>query len=152
MITAAKVEDAGACSNILHEWIAENPWFPSDAPESASEQSMQQRIENGQVFVAQFHDEINGFIAFANGYLDCLYLTPEARNRGMGVKLLEQAKAQNPLGLNLWVLAQNQGARRFYTREGFEEIAFGDGSDNEENLPDIKMEWQPEEALNDTPT
>ena len=136
MITVAKAEDAGACSNILHEWIAENPWFPNDAPESASEQSMQHRIAHGQVFVARTPNEINGFIAFANGYLDCLYLTPEARNKGLGVTLLAYAKAQNPSGLSLWVLEQNHDAQRFYFREGFVETAHGDGSDNEENLPD----------------
>lgn len=31
----------------------------------------------------------------------------------------------------------NSGARRFYERHGFQAEAFGDGSGNEENLPDI---------------
>ena len=31
----------------------------------------------------------------------------------------------------------NEGARRFYERHGFRAEAFGDGSGNEEGLPDI---------------
>lgn len=148
MIEPAAKDDAAACSAILHEWIYENPWFPNRAPESASEQSMQERIETGTVYVARNGSEIVGFIAYTRGYLDCLYLTPEARNKGLGPRLLARAKAENPEGLGLWVLAQNHPARRFYAREGFTETARGDGSDNEEGLPDIRMEWPKKEAQN----
>jgi len=146
MIVRASVDDAAACSAILHEWIYENEWFPNRAPESASEQSMRHRIKNGTVYIEQNRAGIDGFIAFSNGYLDCLYLTPEARNRGLGKRLLSIAKDENPEGLSLWVLKENISAVRFYAREGFREIASGDGSDNEEGLPDIGMEWQPKEV------
>ena len=148
MIVPATVSDAAACSAILHEWIAENTWFPNHAPESASEQAMRERIENGSVFVSKNQGETEGFVAFSNGYLDCLYLMPEVRNKGLGKVLLQRAKESNPRGLGLWVLEKNQDARRFYAREGFVETARGDGSDNEENLPDIRMDWKPKEALN----
>ncbi len=148
MIERASPSDAAACSAILHEWIYENPWFPNHAPESASEQSMINRIKTGTVYVAKTNEEPTGFIAFENGYMDCLYLTPEARNKGLGKRLLARAKAESPEGLGLWVLAQNGAARRFYAREGFVETAQGNGSDNEEGLPDIRMEWQLEETQN----
>lgn len=151
MIERAKLEDAAACSAILHEWIYENPWFPNHAPESASEQAMQSRIKNDTVFVVRNGAETNGFLAFSKGYLDCLYLTPEARNKGLGRRLLDYAKAENPAEIALWVLAQNEDALRFYAREGFVETARGDGADNEEGLPDIRMEWQPEEAAHGQP-
>jgi len=151
MIVRATLEDAADCSEILHEWIYENPWFPNHAPESASEQSMRSRIENDTVYVAKNRMGTNGFIAFSKGYLDCLYLTPEARNHGLGAHLLARAKADNPGGLSLWVLAQNQAAVRFYAREGFRETARGDGADNEEGLPDIRMQWLPKEAQNGQP-
>lgn len=148
MIVPATRDDAGACSAILHQWIMETPWFPNHAPESASEQSMLSRIENGTVLVSRKSDKIDGFVAFANGYLDCLYLTPEARDKGQGKALLNRAKALSKDGLALWVLAQNTRAIAFYTREGFEITAHGDGSDNEENLPDICMEWSLKEGGN----
>lgn len=151
MIVKAALTDAASCSAILHEWIYENAWFPNHAPESASEQSMRSRIEKGAVYVSRNQNETDGFVAFSKGYLDCLYLTPEARNRGLGVQLLTQAKAESPKGLSLWVLEKNKAAVRFYAREGFCEIARGDGSDNEEGLPDIQMEWQPTEVHNGKP-
>lgn len=148
MIVRATLGDAAVCSAILHEWIYENAWFPNRAPESASEQSMRTRIKRDTVYLEKNRREARGFVAFSNGYLDCLYLTPEARNHGLGKHLLAMAKAESPEGLSLWVLDQNTAAIRFYTREGFRETARGDGSDNEENLPDVRMEWQPKEAKN----
>ena len=148
MIEPAAFADAAACSAIMHEWIYENPWFPNHAPESASEHSMQVRIKSGTVYVARNGADTVGFIAFDKGYLDCLYLTPEARNKGLGARLLARAKAESPEGLGLWVLESNQAARRFYARENFAETARGDGSDNEEGLPDIRMEWPNKEAQN----
>ncbi len=151
MIERATLGDAADCSATLHEWIYENPWFPNHAPESASEQSMRNRIKNDTVYVSKNRKDTNGFIAFSKGYLDCLYIIPEARNHGLGRQLLARAKADNPEGLSLWVLEKNQSAVRFYAREGFKETARGDGSDNEENMPDIRMEWQPKEAHNGQP-
>ena len=143
MIERASPKDAAACSAILHEWIFETPWFPNHAPESASEQAMLNRIETGTVYVARNHQDVIGFIAFTTGYLDCLYLTPEARNKGLGTVLLNRAMDESTEALSLWVLARNRAARRFYQRAGFVETAEGDGSDNEEGLPDIRMEWRP---------
>ncbi len=148
MIMRAGLADAAACSAILHEWIYENTWYPNRAPESASEQAMVNRIESGTVFVAKNAGNIDGFIAYSEGYLDCLYLVPEARDKGLGRALLHRAKADSPGGLSLWVLQKNEAARRFYAREGFVETARGDGADNEEGLPDIRMEWQPKGGIN----
>ena len=148
MITPATLKDAAICAQILHDWIAETPWFPNHAPESASLVSMQQRIKNSTVLLVKTGAEVEGFIAFENGYLDCLYLCGKARNKGLGRALLAQAKANSPTGLSTWVLQQNHGAWRFYLREGFYEAEHGDGSDNEENLPDMRMKWQPKEGMN----
>jgi len=146
MIERANKADASTCAAILREWIFETPWFPNHAPESASEQAMVNRIETGTVYVVRRQRDIDGFIAFTEGYLDCLYLATKARNSGLGMRLLMRAMIESPSGLSLWVLAENHAARRFYRRAGFIETACGDGSDNEEGLPDICMKWQPEEA------
>jgi len=148
VIIAAAPTDAASCSAILHQWIMETPWFPNHAPESASEQAMRSRIDSGTVLVSKNGAGIDGFIAFSEGYLDCLYLTPEARDKKLGKALLDRAKALSGSGLALWVLAQNTRAIDFYRREGFEITANGNGSDNEENLPDIRMEWPIKELKN----
>ncbi|MGI5158393.1 hypothetical protein [Microbispora sp. CA-102843] len=48
-----------------------------------------------------------------------------------------------PHGLDLYVFQRNTGARRFYERNGFTLVAEGDGSGNEENLPDARCRWRP---------
>jgi RimJ/RimL family protein N-acetyltransferase len=42
--------------------------------------------------------------------------------------------------LRLYTFQCNEGARRFYERNGFTAVAFGDGSGNEEGEPDIRYE------------
>lgn len=110
---------------------------------------MLSRIETGTVLLAKAGEETVGFVAFTDGYLDCLYMIPSMQGRGQGKALLDKAKASSPDGLSLWVLAQNEGAIRFYQREGFVETARGDGSDNEEHMPDVRLGWQPKEAADD---
>ena len=43
--------------------------------------------------------------------------------------------------LTLWTFQANDGARRFYAREGFREVEFTDGAGNAEKLPDVRLEW-----------
>ena len=46
-----------------------------------------------------------------------------------------------PLGvLRLWTFQRNAGARRFYERNRFIAVEFGDGSGNEEGEPDVRYE------------
>jgi ribosomal protein S18 acetylase RimI-like enzyme len=66
-----------------------------------------------------------------------LYLDPTRTGRGVGSRLLEEATADLPV-VKLHCFQANAGARRFYERHGFRPEAFGDGSNNEERLPDIR--------------
>ena len=57
------------------------------------------------------------------------------------------AEAQAHAGaLDLWVLADNLPARRFYRHAGFAEAAHAQGGGNDEGLPDIRMVWHGKEA------
>ena len=60
---------------------------------------------------------------------------------GLGTRLLDRAKAERPDGLDLWTFQANTGARRFYERHGFVEVARTDG-DNEEGAPDVRLAWR----------
>ena len=60
----------------------------------------------------------------------------------LAVEALDVAKAERPEGLTLWAFVANEGALRFYAREGFVEVARTDG-DNEEGLPDVMLRWKP---------
>jgi hypothetical protein len=66
-----------------------------------------------------------------------LYVQPDFQRAGIGSALLEVAKSRRPGGLRLWVFQRNHGARAVYARHGFTEVRFTDGSDNEEQEPDV---------------
>ncbi|OPG02377.1 hypothetical protein B1L11_42640 [Microbispora sp. GKU 823] len=92
---------------------------------------------------AALRGRVVGFAALRGDWLDHLYLAPAAQNGGVGSALLGHAKKARPRGLDLYVFQRNTGARRFYERHGFTLVAEGDGSGNEENLPDAHYRWRP---------
>ena len=86
---------------------------------------------------------IVGVLSLSETMVDQLYLTPAWIGHGLGVRLLDLAKARRPSGLDLYCFQANARARRFYEHHGFEAIAFGDGAGNEERQPDIRYAWRP---------
>jgi GNAT superfamily N-acetyltransferase len=87
---------------------------------------------------------IIGVLSLSDEMIDQLYLAPSWIGRGLGVRLLDLAKERRPAGLDLYCFQENGRARRFYERHGFDAIAFGDGSGNEERQPDIRYAWRPQ--------
>src|SRR4051812_42390771 len=53
-------------------------------------------LPRNQLWVAEVGGAIAGFIAFANGWVNQLYVTPGMQGRGMGRELLGIAKRNNP--------------------------------------------------------
>ena len=94
-----------------------------------------------QVYGAIEHGKLVGFIAFREGWIDQLYVLPEAQGRGVGTALLAVATAAWP-DLSLWTFQRNTGARRFYERHGFVAVEETDGADNEEKEPDVRYRWR----------
>src|SRR5262245_13012062 len=76
-------------------------------------------IERGPIFVAEEGGAVVGFSGLTAGELTHLYVDPASQNRGIGERLLEHAKAESEGRLFLWVFQKNEGARRFYERQGF---------------------------------
>ncbi len=102
-------------------------------------------ISLGAVTVAVQDAQTVGFLAVSRedgfGWIDQLYLAPGFTGNGIGTRLLTQAKSDLGSVIRLHTFQANAGARRFYERQGFHAIAFGDGSANEENCPDVLYEW-----------
>ncbi|HEV3500035.1 MAG TPA: GNAT family N-acetyltransferase [Bradyrhizobium sp.] len=81
-----------------------------------------------------------GMLAFREGWIDQLYVLPEAQGRGVGTDLLQVA--QNSFNrLELWTFQRNRQARRFYEARGFALVQETDGSRNEEREPDALYLW-----------
>jgi GNAT superfamily N-acetyltransferase len=94
-----------------------------------------------ELWLAERHGVPVGFAALNGDWLDHLYVEPAAQGQGVGEALLAKAKRRRS-ALNLRVFEQNAGARAFYERHGFTLVSTGDGSDNEERLPDLHLRWQ----------
>lgn len=93
-----------------------------------------------RLFVATMDEVIVGFIGYRKGWVDHLRVDSRHQNKGLGKALLERAKGEND-HLQLWCF-QHIAARAFYRSQGFTEVEFTDGARNDENLPDIRMEWR----------
>jgi GNAT superfamily N-acetyltransferase len=96
-----------------------------------------------EIWVAEEDGRVVGLAAVGEKSLGHLYVHPDYQSRGIGSQLLEQTKALHPGGFTLWTFPQNEGACRFYERHGLRVSARGDGSGNEEGLPDVQYEWLP---------
>jgi GNAT superfamily N-acetyltransferase len=103
--------------------------------------------ESDEIWVAERDGRIVGFMAVerseTNGWetLERLYVEPGEQGGGIGTALLDKAKELRPRGLHLWVFQKNEGARRFYERQGFSLVKLTDGSANMEREPDALYRW-----------
>lgn len=91
--------------------------------------------------------DVDAYLRLTPGWLDDLYVRPEAASQGLGSALLDLAKARQPEGFCLWVFETNTPARDFYRRHGLIELETTDGSGNLERAPDVRMAWPGAESL-----
>lgn len=81
-----------------------------------------------------------GVIAYGNGWIEQLYVLPDAQGVGIGKTLL--SSAMNDMNeIRLWTFQQNRRARAFYESHGFSPSEETDGSGNEEREPDMLYHW-----------
>jgi RimJ/RimL family protein N-acetyltransferase len=146
VLRAATAADATAVADV---YLASRRTFLPFAPLAHDEADVRAWIRDvlvpGGVVLAVAGVEIVGLLGTAHdadgvGWIDQLYLAPGFTGSGIGRRLLEHALAELPRPVRLHTFQANAGARRFYARHGFVPIAFGDGSDNEERVPDVLYE------------
>ncbi|MBI3676100.1 MAG: GNAT family N-acetyltransferase [Proteobacteria bacterium] len=95
-----------------------------------------------EVWVAEIDARVTGFAAVRDGWLDHLYVHPSFQNREIGTALLAKVKTRRPEGFQFWAFQANDGARRFYERQGCTAVEFTDGQGNEEKVPDVRYVWR----------
>jgi len=60
-----------------------------------------------------------GIVTRQGNLIENLYVLPEKQNQGHGTQLLQFVVRQCSQSPTLWILSNNEGARRFYERHGF---------------------------------
>lgn len=140
ILRAARSTDAGKIAEILHRFEVDTPWMPKQHTGAEAISFCGTMIDRGWVTIAQIDGRVEGFLALEGAEICALYVRDTARGQGLGRLLLDCAKSvQSPL--QLWTFAANEGAQRFYLREGFVEQSRTDGAGNDEGLPDIQYIW-----------
>lgn len=136
--------DAGQIGAIMTEVNAAPAWKPKLHSGAEDVAFCGDMIDRGWVRVAEMPGrEIAGFIARDSHEVNVLFVRSKVQGQGIGARLLNDAKARSDR-LELWTFQRNDRARRFYLRHGFSEVGRGDGSSNEEGLPDIRFVWEKE--------
>lgn len=140
ILRPARTTDAGKVGAILSEFIDTTDWMPRIHTRAEDAGFCGVMIDHGWITVAE-DDGVLGFLAQDGTEVNCLYVRNDTQGQGIGKALLDHAKGQSER-LELWTFQANQGARRFYAREGFAKVRETDGTGNDENLPDVFLEWR----------
>ncbi|GAA5174348.1 GNAT family N-acetyltransferase [Niveibacterium umoris] len=155
-IRAATSRDAVAVADVL---LSSRRQLMPQIPLAHDEASVRKwvalhLIPCGHVIVAERKQRIVGFCALAErggyGWIDQLYVRPDAIDTGVGSALLGYAICNLPFPVRLWCFRDNPRACGFYERRGFEVKLRREGTaaDNEEGLPDLLYEL-PDRRLDD---
>jgi GNAT superfamily N-acetyltransferase len=146
-IRPATVEDATRIADVwLSSWRATFDFEPAHPDEDVRRWVREELLVEAEDWVAtdpSNGDSVIALLGLSDTMVEQLYVRPDRIGRGVGRALLELAKRRRPDGLDLYCFAANDRARRFYERNGFEAVAFGDGSGNEERQPDVLYRWRP---------
>ena len=138
IIRRAVPEDAAACAAILNDWIDSRDWMPRvHTSEEVAAFYRDFVFKKREVWVVG--DPPEGYMSFDPEASEVMALYVRTPGQGVGKALLDHAK-DGRAALELWTFVANEGARRFYAREGFDEIKETEG-DNEEGLPDVLLRW-----------
>lgn len=87
-------------------------------------------------------DGPKGVVSVTGSLIEDLYVLPEEQGKGYGTKLLRFAAAVSTGTPSLWILENNAGARRLYTRLGFFET--GNRKITPGGLDEIEFALKPE--------
>jgi GNAT superfamily N-acetyltransferase len=141
----ATAADADAITDVfLRSMFTAMPWLARPHTDEETRRWIEDVVIGGQqVWVAERGGRVVGFAALRDGWLEHLYLAPEAQRQGIGGDLLAVVREHSPHGLSLYAFARNTAARQFYERHGFRVVATSDGAGNEQREPDVTYRWEP---------
>lgn len=141
LIRPARQEDGHAVGDILYDFLGNTSWMPKLHSRRKTRAFCDMMVGRGWVTVAVIGNQIVGFLSREGQFIHALYVARGKCGQHIGHQLLRDAQMQEN-ALELWTFRANEGAQRFYLREGFKEMERSDGQRNDEGLPDIRYRWK----------
>lgn len=121
-VRPAQAGDLDAVARVWHDSALGMEGLSSVVPPVAAlRERLDFEIADGwDLHVVCAGSEIGGMLALkpAEKLLAQLFVAPGEERRGIGRRLLDEAKRQMPGGFTLWMVIGNARARRFYQAEG----------------------------------
>lgn len=146
VIRRATADDGQALGDVwLSSWRATFDFPPAHPDDDVRRWLATELLPSNETWVAVDPEDTGRLVAFmalSDTKVEQLYVVPHWIGHGLGRRFIELAKSRRPAGLDLWCFQVNAAARRFYERNGFVPVRFGDGSTNEERQPDILFRWR----------
>ncbi|MDX6401421.1 MAG: hypothetical protein QOF27_2027 [Gaiellaceae bacterium] len=144
MIRQARAEDADAIAETFISSLETLTFLPDLHTRDEHRHFITEVVpRDHEIWVAEDESKVVGLAAIGESTLGHIYVHPDFHGRGLGTALLEKTMQLRPTGFTLWTFPANESACRFYERRGLQPIEYGDGSGNEEGLPDVRYQWLP---------
>jgi GNAT superfamily N-acetyltransferase len=144
MIRRARPEDADAIAETFVASLESLTFLPVIHTHEEHRDFITEIVpRDHEIWVAEDEGRVVGFAALGESTLGHIFVHPDFHGRGLGTALLDKTKELRPAGFTLWTFPANAQACRFYERHGLHPIEYGDGSGNEEGVPDVRYAWRP---------
>lgn len=139
-IEPARLRDLPALAQVLWSFTRSTDWMPPARGRALDLALLTRLVLRRRIRLIRDDRGPVAFIARDHDRILALYVHARARRHGLGQALLREAKEKTPF-LALWTPVASNVSRRFYAAEGFSTAGFGDGSGNDESLPEVLMIW-----------
>ena len=123
-VTELNIAEAGRIHS--ESWRESHRSFCSEAfvekhSPSAQADYIRREIADGKQVYMLVDESPVGIVSVHGALIENLYVLPSEQRKGYGTKLLRFAIQQCAGTPSLWILDNNEGAYRLYTRHGFKE-------------------------------
>jgi GNAT superfamily N-acetyltransferase len=102
--------------------VAAHSFIPKEIWESHKDELRDKYLPIAETWVAEENGNLIGFISLLDNYIGALFVAPKEQGKGVGTKLIEQARREKG-HLKVGVYSKNIGARRFYKKNEFTYIS-----------------------------
>ncbi|MBR5288754.1 MAG: GNAT family N-acetyltransferase [Clostridia bacterium] len=102
-----------------HRSFCTKEFVAQHTPERQKRYLQEESAAGKQIWLLQENGEYVGLVSVAGGLIENLYVHPVRQRQGYGTMLLRFATAKCKDTPTLWILDNNDGAKRLYERNGF---------------------------------